>query len=115
MTSKPKTADATVKKSSKKIASGSAAGKSGKRRVSFVIDAGPGKIVSIAGSFNDWNPEAKVLADKDKSGTYRGIMTLEPGRYEYKFVVDGIWSMDARNPNFAPNDFGTLNSVLIVE
>ncbi len=86
-----------------------------KRRVSFEIDAGPGKTVSVAGTFNDWNPDAKPLADKDGSGVYRGAVMLEPGRYEYKFVVDGIWSMDARNPNFAPNDFGTLNSLLIVE
>lgn len=87
----------------------------GKKRVSFMIEAGPGKTVSVAGSFNDWNPEAKVLTDKDGSGVYRGTLTLEPGRYEYKFVVDGIWSMDAQNPHFAPNDFGTLNSLLIVE
>ena len=86
-----------------------------KHRVSFVIDAGPGKQVSVAGSFNDWNPDAKILSDKNGDGIYRGIVNLEPGRYEYKFVVDGIWSMDAQNPNFTPNDFGTLNSLLIVE
>ena len=53
--------------------------------------------------------------DKNNDGIYRGIVTLAPGRYEYKFVVDGIWSMDAGNPDFAANDFGTLNSLLVVE
>ena len=42
-------------------------------------------------------------------------MMLEPGTYEYKFVVDGEWKLDSNNPNFAPNDLGTLNSVLVVE
>ena len=103
------------KNTGEKVSEKKAAKTGAKRRVTFVIDAGPGKIVSVAGSFNDWNPEAKVLKDKNNDGVYRGIITLTPGRYEYKFVVDGIWCMDACNPDFAPNDFGTLNSLLIVE
>lgn len=39
---------------------------------------------------------------------------LAPGTYEYKFVVDGEWVLDESNPNFAANDFGTLNSVINV-
>ena len=38
-----------------------------------------------------------------------------PGTYEYKFCVDGQWQPDPENPNFMPNDLGTLNSVLVVE
>ena len=86
-----------------------------KRRVNFVIDAGPGKVVSVAGSFNDWDPEAKILADRNNDGVYRGALMLKPGQYEYKLVIDGDWCVDAQNPNFSPNDLGTLNSLLIVE
>ncbi len=86
-----------------------------RRRVEFMIEAGPGKTVSVAGSFNDWDPMSKVLADKDGNGVYRGIMMLIPGEYEYKFVVDGDWRIDENNPCFASNDLGTLNSVLKVE
>ena len=106
----PKKAPAKAKSTAKV-----AAAKSTKRRVVFEINAGPGKSVGVAGSFNDWNPDAKPLKDRNGDGVYRGIVTLEPGRYEYKFVVDGIWSMDARNPLFAPNDFGTLNSLIVIE
>ena len=42
-------------------------------------------------------------------------MLLEPGTYEYKFVVDGEWKLDESNPNFAPNSLGSLNSVLVVD
>jgi 1,4-alpha-glucan branching enzyme len=86
-----------------------------KRRITFVIEAEPGKCVSVAGSFNSWNPENKVLIDKNKEGVYQGAMLLEPGTYEYKFFVDDTWCIDPKNPNFAPNDMGTLNSVLVVE
>lgn len=86
-----------------------------KRRVEFVIEAGIGRTVSIAGSFNDWDPEAKLLADRDGDGVFRCVMMLPPGEYEYKFVVDGDWRIDEGNPWFASNDLGTLNSVLKIE
>ena len=86
-----------------------------KRRVSFEIEAGVGHTVSLAGSFNDWDAKSKMLVDKKGDGIYRGALMISPGTYEYKFVIDGEWVLDERNPNFAPNDLGTLNSVLIVE
>lgn len=67
-----------------------------------------------AGTFNDWTPDRPLL-DKEGNGVYSCRMMLEPGTYEYKFVVDGEWKLDSNNPNFAPNDLGTLNSVLVVE
>ena len=47
---------------------GSASVKTGKRRVRFEYITTPGRNSSIAGSFNDWDPEAKVLADKNGDG-----------------------------------------------
>ena len=86
-----------------------------KRRVTFKLNAEAGKIVSVAGSFNDWDPEAKYLTDKNNTGEYVGVLMLAPGVYEYKFVIDGVWHLDENNSNFSPNDFGTLNSVIEVE
>lgn len=86
---------------------------SGYRVVNLTCETAPGKKVFAAGSFNDWKPE-KELVDKDHSGVYRCQLRLLPGEYQYKFVVDGNWCLDAENPNFVPNDFGTLNSLLIV-
>ncbi|MBR7145764.1 MAG: glycogen-binding domain-containing protein [Lentisphaeria bacterium] len=86
-----------------------------RRRVVLTADLGPGKNVSIAGNFNDWDPTAKAMLDKNGDGVYRCTLLLKPGKYEYKFVIDGVWCVDTSNPNFAPNDLGTLNSLLIVE
>lgn len=84
-----------------------------RRRIVFEIEANPGQTVCVAGSFNEWDP-SKVLSEK-APGVFSGALMLAPGVYEYKFVVDGDWRLDERNPNFAANDFGTLNSVLVVE
>ena len=105
--------DAFSKKADKKTAAGSKA--SAKKRVKFEVEAGVGKTVSIAGSFNEWDPNVKYLLDKDNNGVYVGYLMLEPGVYEYKFIIDGEWHLDDKNSNFSPNDFGTLNSVVVVK
>ena len=93
------------------------AGKNGKRQnrrsVLFTLEDAPGRQVFLAGCFSDWQPKHR-LVDKDGSGVYSCRVLLPPGEYEYKFVVDGEWRLDSANPNFAPNDFGTLNSLLTV-
>ena len=86
-----------------------------RRRVVLSADLGPGKAVSVAGNFNDWDPNAKPMRDKNNDGVYRCQLRLAPGEYQYKFVVDGQWCLDSTNPNFVPNDIGSLNSVLSVK
>lgn len=85
-----------------------------RRRFTFRWEDEPGKIVAVAGSFNDWQPD-KPLIDRDGNGVYTAVLMLEPGYYEYKFVINGEWQLDKNNPKFKPNDIGSLNSVLIVE
>ena len=72
------------------------------------------KSVSVAGSFNDWKPTAGSLQDR-WCDIWRVDLTLKPGRYEYRFVVDGKWADDTINPNRVQNPFGSYNSVLVVK
>jgi hypothetical protein len=39
---------------------------------------------------------------------------LSPGKYQYKFVIDGQWEQDTSNPDTAPDGFGGLNSVITI-
>lgn len=84
------------------------------RYITLVYEDAPGKNVMVAGSFNSWKPE-KQLTDKNNDGIYRCQLRLVPGEYQYKFVVDGMWCLDSSNPNFVPNELGSLNSVLVVK
>ncbi len=99
----------TIKKAVKKVAARK------RKRVTFMIESDIGKSVSVAGSFNDWDTSHKILADESGEGVYKGTMLLNPGTYEYKFFVDDTWCIDPANPNFSPNEMGTLNSVLVIE
>lgn len=85
------------------------------KRVTFAVRAEPGSVVSLAGDFNQWNPESTTLADKDGTGLYKTTLSLAAGTYEYKFVINGTWCVDPECKEWVQNSLGTLNSVLRVE
>jgi 1,4-alpha-glucan branching enzyme len=70
--------------------------------------------VCVAGSFNDWQPQATHLVPLG-NGKWSKELTLPCGRYEYRFIVDGAWITDPNAKELAPNPFGSENSVLTVE
>ena len=86
-----------------------------KRAVTFTIHAEKGKSVYVAGQFNNWDPTAKEMTYKAKDGIYATTLKLAPGKYEYKFVIDGAWCADPENVEAVPNDQGTFNSVITVK
>ena len=78
----------------------------------FSLHAPEATKVYLAGDFNDWNPEQYSMR-KFKSGMCTKKLKLAPGRYEYKFVVDGEWWTDPANDNCQKTDVG-MNSVIDV-
>jgi hypothetical protein len=81
-------------------------------KVIFKILAPKAIKVSVAGSFNNWDPEANPLSKTD-SVWYAEIL-LEPGYYYYNFVVDGNWIPDPSN-DWKVNDGGeNFNSIIKV-
>lgn len=86
-----------------------------KKAVTFTIHAEKGQRVFVAGQFNDWNPTAKEMTYKAKEGIYTTTLKLAPGKYEYKYVIDGAWCADPENAESVPNDQGTFNSVITVK
>ncbi|MBI3849939.1 MAG: glycoside hydrolase family 13 [Verrucomicrobia bacterium] len=69
--------------------------------------------VYIAGQFNDWHPTITEMFNIG-NGRWAKDLTLTPGTYEYRLVVDGQWMEDPACHNCAPNPFGGRNSVLTV-
>ena len=69
------------------------------------------KTINLFGSFNNWN--RSELPMKDESGDTITI-SLEPGRYEYKFFADGDELLDPENKETVPNGLGGTNSVLVI-
>jgi len=69
--------------------------------------------VCVAGSFNEWQPQATPMVPLGE-GRWAKELTLPDGRYEYRFVVDGKWVSDPNAAESAPNPFGSSNSVITI-
>ncbi len=86
-----------------------------KKKVSFRFKAPEdSKKVSICGEFTNWekNPlEMKKVGDNE----WIAEIELEPGEYEYKVCVDGVWYNDPNANKQVPNYWGSENSVVIVK
>ncbi|HTM92895.1 MAG TPA: glycogen-binding domain-containing protein [Flavisolibacter sp.] len=65
--------------------------------------------VLLAGSFNNWKPDA--LSMKGTDSGWIAHVKLGPGKYWYKFIVDGNWTVDNDNEQKENDGLGNINSV----
>jgi 1,4-alpha-glucan branching enzyme len=56
----------------------------------FCCQAPGARAVYLEGTFNGWKPQATPMR-QNGHGEWQVALDLPPGRYEYKFVVDGQW------------------------
>lgn len=82
-------------------------------RVSLELLKPEAKKVCVAGSFNGWKPEKTPLTPAG-NGRWVGSLTVDPGTYEYLFVVDGQWLPDPNAKESVQNPFGGRNSIVTV-
>jgi chromosome partitioning protein len=90
----------------------------GPRRVAegilFVLNAPNAQNVYLTGEFTNWSREGIRMEKDEETGIWKAVLHLEPGEYEYRFIVDGVWIKDPNNTDSVLNEFGQENSLLIV-
>lgn len=79
----------------------------------FAFEAPAAHQVSLAADFNHWDAKALPM-QKDPDGMWRVSVPLKPGRYEYRFFVDGDWQDDPFAQQKVANPLGSHNCVQIV-
>ncbi|HEX4125246.1 MAG TPA: glycogen-binding domain-containing protein, partial [Tepidisphaeraceae bacterium] len=73
------------------------------------------KQVLIAGDFNNWSGFSTPMQSQGESGEWTMSLPLRPGRYRYRFVVDGKWVTDPFNARVERNQFGELDNIVEVK
>jgi diguanylate cyclase (GGDEF)-like protein len=74
----------------------------------------PVQAVALVGSFNNWDKDTDPMQPRE-DGTWQFVISLNPGTYQYKFVLDGHeWVNDPANPERTPHTLGGANSLLRV-
>ncbi len=83
-------------------------------RLMFVFHDDRANSVSVAGDFNKWD---QMSLKRNDSGLWSTeIAVPRTGRFEYKFVINGQrWIDDPSNGMKTPDNFGGLNSVIVIE
>jgi len=83
-----------------------------KTRVTLVAPIEEARDVAATGDFTGWSTEGVALKRR-RDGAWSRTLFLNPGRYEYRLLVDGHWG---NNPaaEHSGNPFGSENDVLIV-
>ncbi len=85
-------------------------------RLMFVFHDDGAHSVSVAGDFNGWDHVATPLKQNESGLWFTEIVVPRAGRFEYKFIINGQrWIEDPSNGFKAPNSYGGLNSVLVIE
>lgn len=84
--------------------------------IRFVAHFPQAKQIALAGDFNNWRPDDTFLdALAQHPGDWHTTLLLDPGRYRYRFVVDGMWQQDPHNDYVESNPYGELNSIVEVQ
>ncbi len=84
-----------------------------KQKVTFSYFAPEAQSVQVAGDFTGWQQTPLVLR-KSKSGLWKKTVSLSPGRYTYRLLVDGQWRDDPGCTTREPNEFGGTNCICVV-
>jgi len=107
----PAAAEAAVLNTPRQVAE-AAPSAPGPKEVSFSISAPNALDIHLVGDFNHWKINDESRLAKHDDGRWEKKMGLTPGRYKYKFVVDGEWLVDNGNQDREQNSFGTFDSIM---
>jgi 1,4-alpha-glucan branching enzyme len=82
--------------------------------VEFRIYNAKARFVSIAGDFNNWNPEHDILT-RDGNDVWKITKRLPHGKFRYSYYIDGEWIPDMFNSASASDTSGRVCSVISVK
>jgi 1,4-alpha-glucan branching enzyme len=68
--------------------------------------------VLLVGDFTNWQ-EKPIALEKGPDGLWLTTVTLPPGEYAYRFLVDGEWRNDPACCVRVPNPYGSENCLRV--
>ncbi len=90
-----------------------AAAKSVTKPQTFLFTAPGAARVLLVGDFTQWQ-ERSIPMKQRIDGRWQATVALRPGRYHYRFIVDGDWRDDPDCAQRVANPFGTEDAVRLV-
>jgi len=85
----------------------------GEGNVHLRVHAPGARTVSVAGDFNGWQSDRSLLRQVG-NGWWEIRISLEPGNYEYLYIIDGRWTTPPEAKLLVSDGFGGKNGILEV-
>jgi 1,4-alpha-glucan branching enzyme len=85
-----------------------------RQKITFSYSAPQALSVMLVGDFTGWQ-QAPLPMKKAKNGVWSKTVSLPPGEYEYRLLVNDEWTDDPNCPARKPNQFGGTNCVCVVK
>jgi maltose 6'-phosphate phosphatase len=83
-------------------------------QVHFISNFPEASAVSLAADFTDWE-RSPIVLHKNSVGLWEASSPIPSvGLHAYKYIVDDVWQTDPSNPNQRRDNFGGMNSLLMV-
>ena len=83
--------------------------------VTFIFSRERVESVSLLGDFNKWESYPMKYNRKDKNFRIKICLPLEQA-FQFRYLLDsGEWENDCSADDYIPNEFGTINSVVVTE
>ncbi|MCL6526341.1 MAG: isoamylase early set domain-containing protein [Thermaceae bacterium] len=87
--------------------------KNGRKQVIFTLPEGiQASEASVLGDFNDWSPQQHPM--RQENGRWRVAVALEPGEYQFRYLVNGTEWYNDEQCECCANPYGGENSLLQV-
>ncbi len=83
------------------------------KQIEFTHKSSSARSVKLAGDFTNWEKSPVEMVHR-QDGVWSAVITLEPGLYSYRFIVDGKWCHAPLSNHHVPNPFGGENAVIHV-
>ncbi|MGO8766112.1 MAG: glycogen-binding domain-containing protein [Limisphaerales bacterium] len=96
-------------------AGGRSAANKTRREVAFILSSPEAEEVYLCGDLNEWSPRGLPMIRHGADRCWKKRLMLAPGRYEYKFIVNGVWIHNPDAPQNVPDGHGSLNLVMEVQ
>lgn len=86
----------------------------GNGNVKFIWPDARAHRVYLVGDFNHWDEQSLPMR-RSNSLRFEIELVIPPGRYQFKYLIDGIWWNDPDADEYVDNFWGSEDSVICVD
>lgn len=83
-------------------------------KIRFTCPTRKGKRAFLVGDFNCWDEHSHRMKQDNKDQLQLDL-DIPPGKYNFKYLVDGVWWNDPDADDYAQNSWGSEDSVIKVD